>query len=59
MVARTVPNLSALEPGPEVGQVFALVEQNAIGLVPAPCRAAHLYKQTIRGTAAEGETEAL
>ena len=47
------------EPGREVGQVVALAEQNAIDLVPAPCLAAHLYKQTIRGIASEGETEAL
>ena len=26
-----------------------------IDLAPAPCLAAHLYKQTIRGIAAEGE----
>ena len=51
--------LICLEPGREVGQVVALAEQNAIDLVPAPCLAAHLYKQTIRGIAAEGETEAL
>ena len=30
------------EPGREVGQVFVLAEQNAIDLVHAPCRAAHL-----------------
>ena len=34
-------------------------EQNVIGLAPAPCLAAHLYTQMIRGIAAEGETEAL
>ena len=51
--------LICLEPGREVGQVAALADQNAIDLVPAPCLAAHLYKQTIRGIAAEGETEAL
>jgi len=39
--------------------VVALAEQNVIDLAPAPCLAAHLYKQTIRGIAAEGETEAL
>jgi hypothetical protein len=39
--------------------VVALAEQNAIDLVPAPCLAAHLRKQTIRGIAAEGQTEAL
>ena len=43
-----------------VGPVVALAEQNVIDLAPAPCLAAHLlYKQTPRGIAAEGETEAL
>ena len=42
-----------------VDPVVALAEQNVIYLAPAPCPAAHLYKQTIRGIAAEGETEAL
>ena len=51
--------LVGLEPGRDVGQVVALAEQNAIDLVPAPCLAAHLRKQTIRGIAAEGQTEAL
>ena len=51
--------LICLESGREVGQVVALAEQNVIDLGPAPCLAAHLYKQTIRGIAAEGETEAL
>ena len=51
--------LVGLEPGRDVGQVVALAEQNAIDLVPAPCLAAHLRKQTIRGLAAEGQTEAL
>ena len=51
--------LICLEPGREVGQVVALAEQNAIDIVPAPCRAAHLYKQTIRCIAAEGGAEAL
>ena len=54
MVAKTVPNLPALCPGREVGQVVALAEQNAIDLVPVPYLAAHLYKQTTRGIAAEG-----
>ena len=51
--------LVGLEPGRDIGQVVALAEQNAIDLVPAPCLAAHLRKQTIRGIAAEGQTEAL
>ena len=51
--------LICLEPGREVGQVVALAEQSTIDLVPAQCLAAHLYKQTIRGIAAEGEIEAL
>ena len=51
--------LICLEPGREVGQVAAIVEQNVIDLGPAPCLAAHLYKQTIRGIAAEGGAEAL
>ena len=42
-----------------VGPVVALAGQNVIDLAPAPCLAANLYKQTIRGIAAEGETEAL
>ena len=42
-----------------VGPVVELDEHNAIDLVPAPCLAAHLCKQTIRGIAAEGQTEAL
>ena len=33
--------------------MVALAEQNVIDLAPAPCLAAHLYKQTIRGIAAE------
>ena len=48
-----------LEADQLVGPVVALAEQNVIDLAPAPCLAAHLYKQTIRGIAAEGETEAL
>ena len=51
--------LVGIEPGRDIGQVVALAEQNAIDLVPAPCLAAHLCKQTIRGIAAEGQTEAL
>ena len=41
------------------GAVVALAEQNVIDLTSALCLAAHLYKQTIRGIAAEGGTEAL
>lgn len=48
-----------LEPDQLVGLIVELAEQNAIDLVPAPCLAAHLRKQTIRGIAAEGQTEAL
>ena len=51
--------LTGLELGREVGQVVALAEQNVIGLGPVPCRTTHLYEQTIRGIAAEGEIEAL
>ena len=51
--------LVGIEPGRDIGQVVALAEQKAIDLVPAPCLAAHLCKQTIRGIAAEGQTEAL
>ena len=61
MVAKTVPNLPALSPinSSAWRLAVALAEQNVIDLAPAPCLAAHLYKQTIRGIAAEGETEAL
>ena len=51
--------LVGIEPGRDIRQVVALAEQNAIDFVPAPCLAAHLCKQTIRGIAAEGQTEAL
>ena len=46
--------LVGLEPGRDIGQVVALAEQNVIDLGPAPCLAAHLYKQTTRRIAAEG-----
>ena len=48
-----------LEADQLVGPVVALAERNVIDLAPAPCLAATLYKQTIRGIAAEGGTEAL
>ena len=51
--------LTGLEPDQLVGLVVALAEQNVIDLATAPCRAAHLYKQTISGIAAEGGAEAL
>ena len=43
-----------LEADQLVGPLVALAEQNVIDLAPAPCLAAHLYKQTIRGIAAGG-----
>ena len=41
-----------------VGPVVALAEQNAIGLVRAVVASSHTCKETFRGIAAEGQTEA-
>ena len=41
-----------------VGPVVALAEQNMIGLVRAVVASSHTCKETFRGTAAEGQTEA-
>ena len=41
-----------------VGQVVALAEQNAIDLAPAVVVSSHTCKETFRGIAAEGQTEA-
>ena len=41
-----------------VGPVVALVEQNAIDLSPAVVASSHTCKETFRGIAAEGHTEA-
>ena len=38
--------------------VVALAEQNAIGLVRAVVASSHTCKETFRGIAAEGQTEA-
>ena len=41
-----------------VGPVVALAEQNAIDLAPAVVASSHTCKETFRGIAAEGQTEA-
>ena len=41
-----------------VGPVVALAEQNAIDLVRAVVSSSHTCKETFRGIAAEGQTEA-
>ena len=41
-----------------VGPVVALAEQNAIDLVRAVVASSHTCKETFRGIAAEGQTEA-
>ena len=41
-----------------VGPVVALAEQNAFGLVTAVVATSHTCKETFRGIAAEGQTEA-
>ena len=41
-----------------VGPVVALAEQNAIDLAPVVVASSHTCKETFRGIAAEGQTEA-
>ena len=41
-----------------IGPVVALAEKNAIGLVRAVVVSSHTCKETFRGIAAEGQTEA-
>ena len=41
-----------------VGPVVTLAEQNAIDLVPAVVASSHTCKETFRGIATEGQTEA-
>ena len=41
-----------------VGPVVALAKQNAIDLAPAVVASSHTCKETFRGIAAEGQTEA-
>ena len=47
-----------LEADQLVGPVVALAEQNSIGLVRAVVASSHTCKETFRGNAAEGQTEA-
>ena len=55
-----LPELFALRPigSSVVGPVVALAEQNAIDLAPAVVASSYTFKESIGGTAAEGQTEA-
>ena len=50
--------VARLEADRLVGPVVALAKQNAIDLAPAVVASSHTFKETFRGIAAVGQTEA-
>ena len=57
-IRSALTRVARLEADRLVGPVVALAEQNAIDLAPAVVASSHTCKETFRGIAAEGQTEA-